>query len=141
MLESPRQFACAHPAEIDRLPVRLPVAGSEPINPAAFFPRLEIEQRPALFRNVLRVIDDLPVHVDDVERAIGTVGGEDRPEPGVTRGRKSRPLRAGLEVNVTPFGDRTCLWTRFCADSQMKMLSRCRPAARRLDGCAHRSPQ
>ena len=68
--------------------VPLPAAGNHPINPAALFPRLEVEQRPALFRDVLRVVDDLAVHVDDVERAIGTVGGEDRPEPGVARGEK-----------------------------------------------------
>ena len=51
MLESPRQFACAHPAEINRLPVRLPVAGREPINPAAFLPGFEIKQRAALLRD------------------------------------------------------------------------------------------
>jgi hypothetical protein len=45
------------------------------------------------------------LRMSTIEGAIGTVGGEDRPEP-VSRERKSRPVCAGRDVNVTPFGER-----------------------------------
>jgi hypothetical protein len=85
MLERPRELGRRHPAQIDRRAVPFPAAGSHPIDPAALLAGFEVEQRAALLRHVLRMVDDSAVHVDDVEGTVGSVGGEHRPEPGVAR--------------------------------------------------------
>ena len=91
MLERARELGVVHPSEIDRRRSPLPIAGDDPIDPPALLPGFEVEQRAALLRDVLRMVDDLAIHVDDVERAVGTVGREDRPEPGVARGEEVAP--------------------------------------------------
>src|SRR5437867_10714182 len=46
--------------------------GSDSINPAALFPRAQVEFTPDLFRNVVGMFNHIPLHVAQVESAVRT---------------------------------------------------------------------
>ena len=81
---------------------RLVVGGHHAVEPATVVAAVEVE---VLFEHRgqrIRVFDDLAVHIDDPERAVGAVGAGDRSEPGVGGGEEFRAGFRGIA-----FGDRT----------------------------------
>ena len=67
---------------------RQPLPGNDPVDSPLVVPGPQVERRFDRVRDPLGVLDDLAVHVDDVERPLGSGCHRNRPEPVVTPRQK-----------------------------------------------------
>ncbi len=88
-----------------RADVVRPLLGPDAPDPAQIFAGHKIGMLAHLFRKIVRVLDDLTIHVGDIHRAFGSSGQEDRTEPIVPGGQEltARVERRGREGRA--FGD------------------------------------
>ena len=100
----------------------------DPPDPPAVVPAAEVDRAPRRFGHELGMLDQLAVHVDDVERPVGTVRQVDRPERRVGR-------RQELPALLGPPGDE-----RHARPARARGGAPGSPAARRRRRCRDRRP-